>query len=98
MMLSACFTFSIFGYFLIKLVTYRQNKMEEEIRANPKEFMHPKMERNGLMVEQALIEKKINVTREKLGMPKRTSGYVEIRDFEENYAGQSDSDDDDDDD
>jgi hypothetical protein len=62
--------------------------MEDEIRANPKQYMNPKMERNGLLVEQALIEHEMKIKRQKLGLPPRTSGLVEINDFEEHYANE----------
>ena len=57
--------------------------MEAEIRANPRNYMHSKLERNGLMVEQALIEHEMRVRRQKLGLPPRTSGIVEINDWED---------------
>ncbi len=82
MMLGTCGSFIIMSYFVLKLIGYRQQKMEDEIRSNPKQYMHPKMEMNGLMVEQALIEHEIKVRRQKLGLPPRTSGIVEIRDFD----------------
>ena len=73
---------SVVSYVLYRLVDYRQGKIEELIKSNPKYYMNPKMERNGLMVEQALIEHEMKVRRKKLGLPLRTSGIVEIFDFE----------------
>jgi hypothetical protein len=71
---------------VLKLIEYRQHKMESEIIENPRSYMHAKMERNGLMVEQALIEHEIKVRREKLGLPARTSGIVEIQEEDHSDA------------
>lgn len=76
---------TVVSYLLYRLIDYRQGKIEDLIKANPKHYMNPKQERNGLMIEQALIEHEIKVRRQKLGLPPRTSGIVEIVDFE-NYA------------
>ena len=85
-MWSTCFSFIVLSYFVLRLIEYRQNKMESEIIENPRSYVHAKMERNGLMVEQALIEHQIKVRREKLGLPARTSGIVEIHDWEAEAA------------
>ena len=90
MMFGTCLSFMLFSYFALKLIDYRQAKMEDEIRSNPKQYMNPKMERNGLLVEQALIEHEMKVRRQKLGLPPRTSGLVEIDDFEAHYANEED--------
>ena len=73
---------TVVSYLLYRLVDHRQSKIEELIKANPKYYMNARMEKNGLMVEQALIEHEIKVKRKKLGLPPRTSGIVEIYDFE----------------
>lgn len=86
MMWSTCFSFLVLSYFVLKLIEYRQHKMESEIIENPRSYMHAKMERNGLMVEQALIEHEIKVRREKLGLPARTSGIVEIQEEDHSDA------------
>ena len=78
---SSC-VLTVLSYLLFRLIDHRQAKIEETIQANPRQYINPKQERNGLMVEQALIEHEIRMRRHKLGLPPRTSGIVEIVDFD----------------
>ena len=78
---SSC-VLTVLSYLLFRLIDHRQAKIEETIQANPRQYINPKQEINGLMVEQALIEHEIKMRRQQLGLPPRTSGIVEIVDFD----------------